>query len=742
MRPSTSLQCQCAVVALCALMATPAFPQGTSGTDGAASRPALRVGTVSGTAITLDGVLSEPSWTTVDSISNLTMIEPEEGGVPAGRTVVRVLVTPTAIFMGVQCYDPDPRAIVSYTKARDIELDEEDHIVIILDTFQDGRSGYVFAVNPDGARFDGLVSAEGEDVNSNWDTVWEARTARDDRGWSVEIRIPINSISFKKGLTSWGYNVERNVQRLQETSRWSGTSQDIEIFQTGRAGLLTDLPQFDLGRGLSIRPSIIGNLSREEPVAPSEFTGDVSVDVSQRLGANLLASLTYNTDFAETEADARQPNLTRFDILFPEKRSFFLEGSDIFEFGLGLDDANLLPFFSRRIGLLNPEEGDAEKIPILLGGKLNGRVGHTNLGALVVRTESLDSVPGATMGVVRIKQNVLEESSVGVIATAGDPLGQSGSWLAGVDLTYRTSRFLGDKRLLVGLWGLRNQRDGLSGDKNAYGFKIDYPADLLNFALTSVTIGDAVQPSLGFAPRTDVRLWNVGFEYAPRPGWRSVRQMYHQAGLVLFTDLDSRWESYEATFRPFDWLLESGDRLRFEVLPQGDRPPDDFTVFETDADTVTIPAGDYQWTRYGVTGILAEKRNVSGEVSYAFGRFYDGRLQTIEGTLTLKPSPLFKVDLGVERNRGELAGGDFTQYLYSGRLEVKPSADFQVSSFLQYDNESRSFGTNTRLRWTFNALGDLFVVYNHNLLRSLGTRQRLAFEANQLLVKLVYAARF
>jgi hypothetical protein len=344
--------------------------------------------------------------------------------------------------------------------------------------------------------------------------------------------------------------------------------------------------------------------------------------------------------------------------------------------------------------------------------------------------------------VVRIKQNVLEESSVGVIATMGDPLGQSGSMLGGIDFTYRTSRFLGDKRLLVGVWGLRSDRDGLAGNKNAYGFKIDYPADLFNFALTSVTIGDAMQPSLGFAPRTDVRVWDLGIDYDPRPSWGLVRQMYHGVSLELVTDLGNEWETYQATLKPFDWLLESGDRLGFEILPQGDRPPDDFTIFETETDTVTITAGSYTWGRYAVTGTLAEKRKVSGSLTYAFGGFYDGNLQTVEGTLAIKPSPLVTVELGTERNRGDLSGGTFTQALYSGRLEVKPSADFQVSSFLQYDNESRSFGTNTRLRWTFNALGDLFVVYNHNLVRSLGARQAFAFEANQLLVKLVYAARF
>ncbi|HET9386415.1 MAG TPA: hypothetical protein VFO67_14855, partial [Gemmatimonadales bacterium] len=328
------------------------------------------------------------------------------------------------------------------------------------------------------------------------------------------------------------------------------------------------------------------------------------------------------------------------------------------------------------------------------------------------------------------------------IATAGDPVGLTGSWTAGVDFTYRTSTFLRDKRLLVGVWGFRNDRDGLSGNKNAYGFKVDYPADLFNFALTSVTIGDAVQPSLGFAARTDIRFWNVGLEYAPRPGWASVRQMTHEVGLQLVTDLDNQWETYEGTLQPFDWLFESGDRLGFGALPQGDRPPDDFAIFETDADTVIIPAGEYNWMRLAVTGTMAEKRKISGEVQYGFGPFYDGHLQSIEGNLALKPSPLFKVDLGVEWNRGELPGGNFTQYLYSSRLEIKPSSDFQVSSFLQYDNESRSFGTNTRMRWTFSPVGDLYVVYNHNLLRSFGGREKFGFESNQFLVKLAYALRY
>ncbi|TFH26590.1 MAG: hypothetical protein E4H00_10440, partial [Myxococcales bacterium] len=269
--------------------------------------------------------------------------------------------------------------------------------------------------------------------------------------------------------------MERRVERLQETSRWSGVSQDYEIFQTSRAGLLTNVPAFDLGLGLSVRPAFTTGGERPSPDDVTSRTGDISLDVTQKLGANLLGSLTVNTDFAETEVDARQTNLTRFEILFPEKRTFFLEGADIFEFGYELDDV-MIPFFSRRIGL----DEDGERIPINAGTKLNGRVGNTNLGALVVNTSHAVGVDTgtATMGVARIKQNILSESSIGVITSFGDQLGRPNSWMSGADFAFQTSHFLGDKNLNASVWGVRNNREGLEGDRGAYGLGFDYPNDL------------------------------------------------------------------------------------------------------------------------------------------------------------------------------------------------------------------------------------------------------------------------
>ncbi|MBI3780627.1 MAG: carbohydrate binding family 9 domain-containing protein [candidate division NC10 bacterium] len=544
-------------------------------------KPTLRAGALPKEGVKLDGVLSEPAWAVADAIPNLTTIEPDEGGVPAGQTIVKVLANSKEIIIGAICHDPEPTKIVSFSKARDAELDDEDNITIVLDTFQDGRTGYVFAVNPSGARFDALVSPQGGEVNSDWDAVWEARTSRDNSSWSAEIRIPIQSLRFKPGLSSWGFNVQRRVQRLQETSRWSGIQRDYKIHQTSQAGILTDLPNFDLGLGLSIRPALVGR-SEKTAGQRTHFTGDPSLDVTQRLGPNILTSLTVNTDFAETEVDARQTNLTRFEIFFPEKRTFFLEGANIFEFSSGLEEA-MIPFFSRRIGLFFEQEGrPGVEIPIDVGGKVNGQLGNTSVGALVVRTRKVDhlGVPGATMGVVRLKQHILSESSVGLIATAGDQLGRPGSWLTGVDFTYRNSRFRGDKNLILSVWGLVNGRKDLQGNKSAFGFVVDYPNDRWNWTVASKRIGDGFDPSLGFVPRRGVHIWDGSLEFRPRPGWHLVRQMFHEVRYSVVNTLHSGLQSYAVTIKPFDWLLESGDRFEFSVTTAGDRLREEFDVFD------------------------------------------------------------------------------------------------------------------------------------------------------------------
>jgi hypothetical protein len=690
--------------------------------------PSVRVG-LADTPVRLDGVIDDPAWLSAPAIDGLTMIEPDHDVPESHRTVVKVLVRPTAIYIGVTC-DDEADGLVSFTKQRDGSLRNEDHVRIVLGTFFDGRSGYVFEVNPSGARYDALVNPGGDTENANWDGIWDAATHRDARGWSAEFWIPTQSLSFAPGLDRWHFNVERRIQRLQETSRWAGARLDWKVTQTARAGVIEGIPALSQGHGLSIRPAVTGGGGVNAPGEPVDTTGDVSLDVSQRIGPNLTSSLSIRTDFAESEVDTRRTNLTRFPLFFPETRTFFLEGSDTFQFGLGLGN-DVIPFFSRRIGLVAGRE-----VPILAGGKLNGRVGRTELGAVVTRTRSLVGVaPEATMGAVRVKRNFWRESSVGAIATVGDPLGRTGSWLAGPDLTIQTSRFRGNKNLRAGAWALAMGRDGARGGRTASGFRVEYPNDLWNMFWSTMRVGDGFTPSLGFVPRANMYYHRLTIEHAPRfnNGW--LRQMQNEFQSQLWTDLHGHWESYRVQTAPLNWRFNSGDRVEFNYAPTGETLSQPFAV----ADGVTIPVGRYTWTRWRLEGQAAAKRPLSGQLTWWFGGFYGGTLNQVIWTASWHPSALVAVELTGERDTGDLPEGRFVQQVSGTRVRFNVSPDMQISSYWQYDTSSRSVGTNTKLRWTFRPLGDLFVIYNHNVRERL---DRWALDSNQLLVKLQYAFRY
>ena len=465
-------------------------------------KPTIAAGKLIGD-FNLDGILNEEAWENAPVLDDFLTVVPEEKGTPSAPTRVRILASERNVIIGIECFDPEPDQIVRFQKIRDADISEEDHVKVVFDPFLDGQSGFILAVNAFGARYDALVSDRGESENDDWDAVWDAQAVIHEEGWSLEIILPIQSITFKKGLSSWGFNVERRIQRYQETIRWTNVVRDQWFIQTSKAGLLTELPEFNYGLGLNVRPSLVGELNKVGDDGASVASFDASLDANQRIGPNVLATLTINTDFAETEVDTRQTNLTRFPLFFPEKRTFFLEGSDIFEFGFGTGRSTVIPFFSRRIGLI-----DNNVVPLQVGAKLNGRINKTAFGGLGVRMGSLETEDASynetTMGVVRVRQNVLKESTVGFIGSVGDPLDRSGSWMSGGDFTFQTTSLGGDKNFLVGVWGLYTEREDLTEDSSAFGLKVDYPNDKWDAALTYSRIGEDFDPSLGFVPRKGV----------------------------------------------------------------------------------------------------------------------------------------------------------------------------------------------------------------------------------------------
>src|SRR3954470_11318939 len=429
--------------ALCALLATATFTNARSDNG-----PAVQVYATFSASITLDGLLNEPAWRDAP-VLNLTPQSPKPGQPTLYETQVQVIVTHARIYFGFTCQDPDPRHIAIHTMRRDGELKGDDTVSIVLDTYGDRRTGYFFQINAAGTRVDGLISTA-DSVSLDWDGIWDARTARIPGGWSAEIVIPSRTLSFTPGLNDWGLNLERFVPRERLWLRWASPTLDSFLYDLSRAGRLSGVGEVQQGKGLEITPYAIGKTKQFYGAGSSRsWQGAVGGEVAWKIPPQLVTVFTANPDFAETEVDTRQINLTRFPLFFPEKRSFFLEGANQYVFGLNLGE-QFIPFFSRNIGLL-----DGAQIPIDAGIKLNGRVGKWNLAALdvqtrdtivpdqVVRDLALPSslVRGTNLFTSRISYDLTESLRIGTIVTHGDPEALRNNTFAGLDAVFRTSKF-------------------------------------------------------------------------------------------------------------------------------------------------------------------------------------------------------------------------------------------------------------------------------------------------------------
>ncbi len=393
--------------------------------------------------IRLDGVLDEPAWQAAPAVTNFTQRELSEGEPASEHTAVAVVYDEHSVYFGIWCYDREPNKIVARKMQRDFNYRSEDNFQIVVDTFHDRRNGYRFVINPNGARSDALVLDNGRQINRDWDGVWNVKTQITDKGWFAELQIPFSTLRFSAANEQvWGVNFERNIRRKREQVLWQAWSRDSDLEQVSRAGTLVGIQGVSQTSLLELKPYGLGGLESPRHLEQHRV-GKIGGDLYYLPTPTSKLSLTVNPDFAQVESDRAQINLTRFSLFFPEKREFFLEGRNYFDFGLG---NRILPFYSRRIGLSE----DRQEIPIIVGGRLLAKKGSTTLGGLLMQTAEKDSMPTTNFGVLRWKQDILKQSTIGVIAaTRADAAHFNATY--GFDFLYSTSHFLGDKNLAVRL---------------------------------------------------------------------------------------------------------------------------------------------------------------------------------------------------------------------------------------------------------------------------------------------------
>lgn len=668
------------------------------------------------TPLKIDGILNEAIWQEAQQAGPLYRYDKNFGQPMSEETRFAFLFDDDNLYIGIWAFDSSPQEI----KARSMERDStsifsDDYVYMVIDTFHRQRNGYIFAINPNGTRYDALLT-NNIYRNQNWDGAWIARTSTDSEGWKAEIVIPAKSVSFDPAKSVWGFNISRTIARKYEKGRWTGALPHLWTYHVSEAGDIVDLDGLNQGLGLEIAPYLLGRYRHTK--GDSDILGEIGTDVRYRITPNMSATMSYNTDFAETEVDQRQLNFTRFPLFFPERRAFFLEDSGLFEFG-GLQTAGrsrtglkrpLIPFFSRRIG----RNLNGEIVPIIAAGKVAGRAGKYQMGLTDVLLEAKDGLGQKNVFAGRIARDVGDQSSVGWITTAGDPNSNDDNFLAGPDFRYRNTEFLGTQTLQANIYGLGSYTDNGNTDSGySYGGNLTLPNDRYFFHLQYVEIDQSFNPALGFVPRKDIRAYNNLLGFRPRPASISwLRQSHFWYENEHYTDLDNRLETYQHRFTPLSWDLESGDDISFSYTHNYDAPATPFDI----AGDLTVPAGDYSWNRYRFNVDLAGYRTISPELTVQFGEYYDGQRETytIGGDLRKWKHAALRTDYSISNIRLPAESGE--THLASVRLLLSATPDLFWTHLLQYDSISESVGYNSRIQWEYRPGAKMFVVLNQNYL--------------------------
>ncbi|MEM7480867.1 MAG: DUF5916 domain-containing protein [Acidobacteriota bacterium] len=710
-RPANGWRVALTLLALAGL-ATTTPPPVRAHEDPNAAVPEIRAVRIEG-ELKVDGILDEAAWQDAPVADGFTQRNPNPGAPISQPTSFQVVYSATTLYIGIRADTDSPEDIVAREMQRDGPLFRDDALLVLLDTFHDHRNTYMFEANPLRARTDALIVDEGRSSDFQWDGLWEVGTSRNEDGWIAEFAIPFSTLRFDADRDTWGFQIRRIVRANNEFSFWSPTGLDANLFKTSRYGHLTGLEPPEPGLNLQVVPFVTGGVKDDAETGGSD-DADAGLDVKWGITRNFVLDLTYNTDFAEVEADDLQVNLTRFSLFFPEKRDFFLENSGIFRFGPGAPTLDL--FFSRRIGI-SPE---GNMVPLEWGTRLSGRAKGWSLGFLDAQTEAAtfededgdrEVVPSTNWGVLRVQRNFGQRVTVGTmvtnIETDDDDLGgDQRAW--GLDANLNPT----DRLNLTAFWAQTDDDDGdLAADEDgtwAAGVAADWRADTWNWELLAQEIRGGFEPKLGFVRRNGIRRYNGELGWQPRSDNPKILNYAYEAEIDMITRSDDSLESLELEFLLFGIELENANEVFFFA---GHEVEDLDQPFEI-SDGVIIPAGRYEFE--AVRGVWDTNSSLplSGFVAVRVGEFFDGDRTGIEGTVRWRPNRFFRTETSYFYNDIELPAGDFSTTLLRQRAALAFTPDLSLNGLVQYSDAAELLGVNLRLRWTYRPGSDLFVVYN------------------------------
>ena len=702
--------------------------------------------------ISIDGVLDEAFYETTASIPNLIQSVPDVGAVPTERTESWIGFDDDNVYVAARLWDSAPE---SEWAANEMRRDagtirSNDNFGVFLDTYYDRRNSVGLYLTPLGG-FADLQMTNESSPNFDWNAVWDIRTGRFDGGWTVEIAIPFKSLRYRAGREQvWGIQLRRRVVRKNEWSHLTALPLSVAgsgtggILRISMYGTLVGIEAPPASMNLDVKPYAISGIQTDlavDPTIDNDTYADAGLDIKYGITENLTADLTFNTDFAQVEVDEQQVNLTRFSLFFPEKREFFLENRGIFDFGRGVGGGGFggrggpTLFYTRQIGLQG-----GQPIPILAGGRVTGKIGAVNVGALSVQTDDEPNVGAepTNFSVLRLRRDIFARSGIGVLfANRSDAVLSGGSnQTYGADASFS---FFQDASL-VGYYAKTKTR-GLTGNDESYRARVSYNGDEWGTLLDHLLVGDDFNPEIGFVPRRGFRQSSASARWSPRPesiGW--IRQLTFQGSFNYF-------ENERAGFVE---SRDSGGRFQIE-LENSDEFSMDFTdryenlIQDTEISGATIPTGQYAFRDVQVSYNFGSQRRISGNLSVRRGTFYTGEITSVllnRGRIEVLPQ--LSLEPSVELNWIDLPDqqaftGQFNQHVARTRVTYSLTPRTFLSGLVQYNSQSDALSGNFRFRWEWAPGSELFLVYTEERTTDVLSRwsdlsnRGLAIKVNRLL---------
>jgi len=678
------------------------------------------------TAPQIDGHIDEAVWDQATPLTEFTQAQPDEGAGATERTEVRVLYDAENIYISARMWDSRPDLMVSTVLRRDESHNDNDAFAVTLDTYHDHRNGFFFETNARGALFDAQIIGEGgrqgpggggSTFNADWDAVWHSAGQLTDEGWSVEIAIPFWALRFDRtSMEAWGINFRRQIRRKTESSYWASVPRQFNATRLSLSGMLVGMREVERPTNLQVKPYALGDFG-QFPSGPdsnpyeshaTEWGGDIGGDLKWSITPNWTLDGTINTDFAQVEADDVQVNLTRFPLFFPEKREFFLENAGLFQFGSssGRTGPRVIGFHSRRIGIASGAE-----VPILAGARLSGKTGGWNVGGLNMQTRGLEDLDVSTENhtVMRVRRDLGSRSSVGGLFTNRQTSGSDYNRAVGFD-----GRWAINDQTTVDGWVMKTTTPGLGEESEWAGaVSANYASPEWQFTAAAMDVGEGFNPGLGFVNRTALRSFNSNAFWTPYfPDSKWLRNLGPHITFSYLTDREGRLLT-QFLHLDYDMFLKRGDKLSIAHNRYFERLDLPFEIVPG----VIIPVGDYEFNDIQFEAASDPSRVVWAKALYTFGTFWGGRKKNWDLGAGFRVGPRFNFEAGVNLNDITLAGGQFKTTLVRSRVAYDFNTKIFLSGLVQYDNLTDQFLSNFRLRYNYEPLSDIFLVYNESRLR-------------------------